>query len=81
MLQLNFEAKAVLLLDNVPGQPKDVCLDDQKIIVTFLRPVKLRKVNLQDVVVGLVKVLAQVDGSWSEDDNLPLLHFDIFINF
>lgn len=38
MQQLNLEAKALLILDNAPGHPKDLCSDDRKINVMFLPP-------------------------------------------
>jgi hypothetical protein len=38
MQQLNLDAKALLILDNAPGHPQDLCSDDNKIVVMFLPP-------------------------------------------
>lgn len=38
MRQLNLETKTLLILDNAPGHPEDLCSDDKKIVVMFLPP-------------------------------------------
>lgn len=38
MKQLNLPPKAILLLDNAPGHPDDLCTEDKQMFVMFLPP-------------------------------------------